>query len=62
MSLRTRYRLLFVFLFTALAFGIDWLFNLEVMRRFPFFFGMIPVLLALRTANYLVKKKESAQA
>jgi len=56
MSLQTRYRLLFILLYLAAAYILDVVFALGWLIRYPFFFGMLPVLLGMYTANYVTKR------
>jgi hypothetical protein len=57
MSQQTRYRLLFIVLYLAAAYLLDVVFNWGLLARYPFFFGMLPVLLGMYTANYVLKRK-----
>ena len=57
MSLQLRYRLLFITLYLALAYALDTVFHWALLARYPFFFGMLPVLLGMYTANYVMKKQ-----
>jgi hypothetical protein len=49
--------LLFILLYLAVAYTLDVVFALGWLARYPFFFGMLPVLLGMYTANYVVKKR-----
>jgi hypothetical protein len=57
MSIQIRFRLLFILLYLAVAYTLDVVFALGWLARYPFFFGMLPVLLGMYSANYVVKKR-----
>lgn len=60
MNKLTLYRALFIILFALLAIGLNQWFEFKLMARYPFFFGMVPVLLGMWAGNYLYKSREKS--